>query len=119
MIAPTPPTSLNRRSKALWREIFDEFDLSMGELRLLENALLALERADAAAELVNSEGIVTLDRFGQQHAHPALEIEARNRSLYARWLNQLGVKAPTAAPRRTTGAKPGPRARNATLRRIS
>jgi len=97
--------------------VVDEFELSPAELELLRSALVALDRADEAAAVIAVEGVTTTDRYGGAKMHPACDVEARNRALYARFVAQLGVKATVesvAAAR--VGAKPGPKPRAARSR---
>lgn len=111
---PAAPAALTPRSRKLWRAVLAEFELSPAELELLRSALVALDRADEAAAIIAAEGVVTVDRYGSPKAHPATDVESRNRALYGRFLAQLGVKATVESVRR--GAKSGPRPRVAPLR---
>jgi hypothetical protein len=115
-MVPKAPSGLSRRSCALWRAILVEFDLSAAELELLRSALVALDRADAAAKVIDAQGVTVLDRYGSPKLHPAVDVEARSRALYGRFVAQLGVKATTESVTARTGAKPGPRSKSARLR---
>jgi hypothetical protein len=116
--APRAPAGLSRRSAKLWREVVDEFDLSPAELELLRNGLVALDRADTAGAIIEAEGMVTLDRYGSPKMHPAVDVEARSRTLYARCLAQLGIKTIVEHESSRSGAKPGPRPKVARLRSV-
>ena len=115
MTAPKTPSGLSRRAGKLWRAVVDEFELSPAEHELLRSALVALDRADQAAEVILAEGVTTVDRYGAPKAHPATDVEARNRALFARFVAQLGVRATveSASAASRVGAKPGPRPRTA------
>ena len=117
MTLPKPPVGLSKRSAKLWRQVLVEFELSPAELELLRNALVALDRADEAAAIVAVEGMVVPDRYGSPKPHPAADIETRNRTIFARFVAQLGVKASVESVRRH-GGKPGPKARAAALRAV-
>jgi hypothetical protein len=115
---PVAPAGLSARAKKLWRDVLTVYELSAAEVELLRNALLALDTADAAATIVKREGVTVRDRYGSPKAHPATDVEARNRALFGRFVAQLGVKlAPGVAPPRR-GAKPGPRPRVAPSRAV-
>lgn len=108
MTAPEVPAGLSECSEALWRAVVAEYVLEASELEVLRQACLSLDRADQAAVIVAAEGPVAVDRYGSPKAHPAVDVEARSRALFARLVAQLGIKAePGRVPR--TGAKPGPR----------
>jgi len=112
-----PPSGLSRRSSALWKAVVEEFELSPAELELLRSALIALDRADEAAKVIKKEGVTAPDRYGSPKVHPAVDVEARSRALYGRFVAQLGIKA-TVESVRSAGAKPGPKPRQARLRSV-
>lgn len=117
MSAQRTPAGLSRRSGALWRAVLEEFELSPAELELLRSALVALDRADAAAKVIDAEGVTVLDRYGTPKMHPAVDVETRSRTLYGRFVAQLGVRATVESVRRH-GAKPGPRPKSGLLRSV-
>jgi phage terminase small subunit len=117
MSLPKPPTGLSRRSARLWRQVTEEFELSAAELELLRSGLVALDRADEAARVLASEGLTISDRYGGCKAHPLLDVESRNRTLFSRIVAQLGVKATVETVRRS-GGKTGPRPKATPLRRV-
>ncbi len=112
------PENLTPRNRKLWRDVMAEFELSPAEVELLRSGLEALDRADQAAAVVRAEGITVLDRYGTPKAHPAADVEARSRAIFARAVAQLGIKATTETPR-MIGAKPGPKPRTALRRKAS
>jgi hypothetical protein len=112
---PKPPAGLSRRSRALWRDTVDEFELSASELFVLENGLRCLDRADEAAAVVNREGVTVLDRYGSPKAHPAVDVEVRCRAAFNAAMRQLAVKVTDDAPVRR-GARTGPSPRLAQRR---
>jgi hypothetical protein len=106
-----PPRGLSARSRRLWRAVLAEFELSDAELAVLREALVSLDRADAAAAVVVAEGVLTRDRYGCWKANPATDVELRNRSLFARLIAQLGVKEPAVESQRTKHARRAAQAR--------
>jgi P27 family predicted phage terminase small subunit len=91
---PGPPTGISARAKRLFRAVVRDYELSDAEVELLRCACEALDRADAAAKIVRAEGLTVLDRYGSPKTHPAVDVEARSRALFARFVGQLGVKLP-------------------------
>ena len=89
---PPPPADLTERSKLVWSDVLQGFELTAAELEVLRQALVSLDRADQAAAIVSEEGCVTTDRYGSPKAHPAVDVEARSRAIFARLISQLGVK---------------------------
>jgi hypothetical protein len=117
MAVDRAPVGLTPRSKALWRAVVGEFELSAAELEILLNALKCSDRADEAAKALAHDGLVMTDRYGSAKAHPMIDVESRNRALFARFIAQLGVKATIETVRRS-GAKPGPRPQRRPLRGV-
>jgi hypothetical protein len=72
--------------------VLNDYDLHAAELELLRCALVSLDRADEAAEVIARDGVTVLDRYGTPKSHPAADIEARSRAAYARMVAQLSVK---------------------------
>lgn len=78
---PAPPAHLSRAAKDWWRRLTGEYciDDTAGIL-LLTVAMESFDRMKAAAEILDREGLQSVDRFGQVRAHPMLiaERDARN-----------------------------------------
>lgn len=89
MTAP-PPVHLSEPSRELWGDILARFDLSPWELRLLGEALNALDRAEQARVAVGDR-IVVATKDGSLKPHPALTVERDSRASFARMLRQLGL----------------------------
>ena len=89
---PDPPKTLSARSRKLWRAVTREYELSAAENELLHQACESLDRADEAAAVVRKEGVTVRDRYGSPKQHPAADVEARHRSLFASLIRQLGVQ---------------------------
>lgn len=60
-------------------------------LAILEQASEALMRIRDAQKVIDEEGLVLTDRFGQKKNHPATVIERDSRNAFLKALNQLGV----------------------------
>jgi P27 family predicted phage terminase small subunit len=87
-----PPKHLSREAKKLWRDILDEFDLSdSAGLRILQTALEAMDRAQAARQAIDLEGMTVLDKFGQLKPHPLLPTERDSRAAFLAGLKALSL----------------------------
>jgi hypothetical protein len=93
MTAPRAPGDLSAASRTLWREVLSDYVLSAAEREVLRQALLALDRAEQARAVIDAEGLTCRDRFGSPKQHPAVDVEARERLIFARLIAQLGVRA--------------------------
>lgn len=108
-----PPAGLSERASALWTAVLAdlaEFDreLSPHELELWREALVSLDRAEQAAAVVEAEGVVVTDRYGSPKQHPACDVEARHRTIYARLCAQLKLTGEESVDR-FGRSKPGPK----------
>jgi phage terminase small subunit len=110
---PRPPRGLSRRAGQLWRAVLADFDVEPAGLVLLEEACRSLDRADEAASVIAAEGLVTQDRYGTPKAHPAVDVEAKHRRLFAALVRQVGLDVddvePAPSSTRHGRARPGPR----------
>ena len=70
---PKCPTGLSKRSRDLWSAVLADYDLGPAELEVLRGALVSLDRADEAAEVLKTDGLSTVDRYGSPKAHPLLQ----------------------------------------------
>lgn len=87
---PKAPTHLKTATRRWWRLVLENFDVEDAELPLLEAAATAWDRATNARELIDAEGAVVRDRFGQPKPHPACGIERDSLATYGRLIRQLG-----------------------------
>ncbi len=92
-----PPEHLSAESKSAWRRLEKEYELTPDASLLLRAALENWDRAQAAREMVNRDGLV-LD--GKRH--PAVDIEKQAYGLFQRFIRQLGLDivppGPTGRP---------------------
>ena len=88
----SPPRHLSAASKKWWRAVLDSYDLEPHHLKLLEAAATAWDRMVEARALVDAEGLVVHDRWGQAKAHPAVNIERDARIAFARLVRELDLE---------------------------
>jgi phage terminase small subunit len=104
--SPTdPPSGLSKAAKAWWREEVEQYELEAHHLRLLSEAAWAWDRCQSARALVDAEGMVVRDRFGQSKPHPATAIERDARAAYTRIMRELdldGATSPESRPPRAS-----------------
>jgi len=74
--------------------VVGEWELGESELELLRLACETRDRYDEARALLDAEGLVLRDRFGQSKAHPAAAIERDARIALVRVLRELGLEEP-------------------------
>jgi len=91
--APPPaPAGLSERSCALWQELTRDRIQGVGRLLLFEEALRALDKAEAARALVKREGItIRTESTGAVHANPAVGIEKDAVRLAVKIFETLGL----------------------------
>lgn len=74
------PKHLRAEARRLWKRLTDDYQIDdAGGLALLQAACEAFQRADEARKLIDQDGAVIVDRFGQQKPHPAISIERDSR----------------------------------------
>lgn len=100
MARKTPPDHLSRRARKLWRAIRGEWVLEDHHVHLLTHACEAFDRATEAREIVEAEGAVYEDRFGQPKDHPAVKIERDSRREFRKTLRELNLDDETVADAR-------------------
>jgi P27 family predicted phage terminase small subunit len=86
------PEHLSDRAKALWTAVIGHRVRSPGRVVLLQAALEALDRADAAAAVVNKEGMTTTTKTTKAvHIHPLVKAEREFRQQFMRAWEMLGL----------------------------
>ncbi len=95
---PPPPKTLSAAAAAWWSTICADWELEPTQLLLLESALQAFDRIGEAREILNQDGLKTVDRFGQARAHPMLIVERDSRAAMARDLSKLNLDCEPVAP---------------------
>jgi phage terminase small subunit len=92
---PKAPSHLSGERQAVWDEIVSEYRLYPENLQVLELALTALDRAAAARDEVERDGLTVEGRFGLK-LHPAVQAEKDSSALAGRLLRQLELEEPRA-----------------------
>ena len=87
------PEHLSDASAIFWSKIAEAFVLEPHECVLLRLTCEAMDRAEAAREVLAEKGPVYLDRFECPHPRPEVAIERDSRLAVARLLKQLGIAA--------------------------
>jgi P27 family predicted phage terminase small subunit len=87
-----PPAHLSARSRKLWGDVFAAFEFEPVDLERLRLACEALDRCEQARAIIDKEGPIVRDRFGQSRSHPAVAIERDARIAALRGLRELGVE---------------------------
>jgi hypothetical protein len=88
----TPPRTLNRHGRALWDRIQAEYRVDdCAGVEMLTQACQALDRAEALADQIASDGEVIRGRNGMLREHPCLKAELANRAFVVRTLTKLGL----------------------------
>lgn len=100
----SPGRPLGAEARAWGEAIRAEYELdSAGEL-LLRLAEEALDRMHEAQAIVDDEGVVQVDRFGQKKPHPAVQVEQAAREQALRCVKALGLDLEPTGP---IGRPPG------------
>jgi P27 family predicted phage terminase small subunit len=86
------PAGLSVEARAWWRQLQAEFAIEdPGGLLLLQTALEAFDRLRGARALIDRDGVVITDRFGQSKPHPAATIERDARTAMLTALRALNL----------------------------
>lgn len=96
-----PPKHLQKNTQIWFKSVLEEYELEPHHVQLLTLAAEAWDRACAAREVIDKDGLTYLDRFGQPKARPEVGIERDSRIGFARLLRELAldVEEPVEAPR--------------------
>ena len=92
-----------RHSRDLWERTLEHYELDTHHLRLLEVACGAYDRLVEARAILDRDGVVYYDRFGNPRRHPACGIEQDARLAFARLVRELdldGEVTPESRPPR-------------------
>jgi P27 family predicted phage terminase small subunit len=99
---PTAPEHLSDESQRFYNSTVGYFHLEPDELKLLLAGCETWDRYQEARRVLQEEGTVVLDRFGQKKTHPAVAIERDSRIQFLRIIKALGLSDPYH-PGRPTG----------------
>ncbi|RWE46903.1 MAG: hypothetical protein EOS79_11035 [Mesorhizobium sp.] len=94
------PRHLTAKTRKFCARILEDFDLERHHFEILCRTAEAMDRADAARDLVTKDGLTVVDRYGTPKAHPAVAIERDARTAVLRGLRELGLDVDASeAPR--------------------
>ena len=86
------PKHLSAEARKIWREILAEYSIDdAAGLRILRVALEAFDRAQAAREAIDRDGMTFLDKAGQVKSHSLLPIERDSRAAFLSGLKALNL----------------------------
>jgi P27 family predicted phage terminase small subunit len=90
---PEPPASLSPTAREAWRRYMQEFEAwSAGDLRLLELALHAQDRAEQCRRRLKADGLVLrARRGGLRRVHPLVRVEKAAIDFMITVFKQLGL----------------------------
>ena len=87
-----PPARLSEESGIWWSKILSEYEINdPAGLLILETSLRARDRMVQASVLIDQHGAVTLDRFEQLRANPAVTMERDARAAMLASLRALNL----------------------------
>ena len=95
---PNPPAHLSEDAAGWWRVVNRDYALEGHHLKLLQSAAESWDRSQEARGILDREGVVVLDRFGQPKVHPAVSVERDARMAFIRAVRTLDLDAETATP---------------------
>lgn len=87
-----PPKHISAEAKRWWRKIQVEYEIEddTGKL-LLQTAMEAFDRTVNCRTLIDADGEIVNDRFGQMKSHPLLAAERDARSQLLNALKSLNL----------------------------
>jgi phage terminase small subunit len=96
---PRPPDHLSTPARRLWLQLITDFVVEDAAGRvLLTEALVAWDRCEQARALIEKEGSIVRDRFGQPIPHPGVKIERDSRAQFLAALKQLNLDVQPVRP---------------------
>jgi phage terminase small subunit len=88
---PVAPKGYSPAARQLWTDVVTGWSVDSAALVILAAACEDLMRVEQARAIIDAEGLVSKDRFGQAKAHPAVSVERDAKSGMLRALSQLGL----------------------------
>ena len=87
-----PPSHLSKDAKKMWKGLIAEYGINdVAGLRILRVALESYDRAQAARETIDREGLTVTDKWKQVKSHPLLPIERDSRAAFLSGLKALNL----------------------------
>ncbi|SRR5216684_5249633 len=100
-----PPKGLSRAAQKWWARLQVDFSIvDPGGIAILTAGAEALDRTHQAEAMIKTEGLTTVDRFGQSKPHPCVNIARDSRAQMMAALKQLRLDI---EPLRDVGRPPG------------
>ena len=97
---PPPPKEWNVFAKKFWASVHRQFAIEEPQhVELLRAACQQLHRAEQARAVVDEEGAVDRDRFGQRREHPGVATERKAHLAFLRISRELGLDVEITAAR--------------------
>jgi P27 family predicted phage terminase small subunit len=88
---PQPPAHLSSSARLWWQTAVQTYVFQEHHLRLLQLVCEAWDRAQAARDLIDREGLTVPGREGGVRPHPAIAIERDARLAVARLVRELDL----------------------------
>jgi hypothetical protein len=96
---PHAPANLRPETARWFRKVLADWSMEDHHIKLLVIASECWDRATAAREMLDAEGLTYCDRFGAPHARPECKIEHDAKIGFMRALRELDLDVePPAAP---------------------
>ena len=99
MTTALPPKHLTPETATWWSSVMDEFELEEHHVRLLTLACEAYDAAKDARKVLQNEGKVFVDRFGQPKPRPEVATQRDSAISFARLLRDLDLDVDMIAAR--------------------
>lgn len=90
---PKAPAHLRAATRRWFRQVLREWRLEAHHVRLLTLACVAWDRAEAARELIDADGLLVRSARGGPRVHPALRVEDASRRAFQRLVAQLNLSS--------------------------
>jgi len=93
------PKHLSDDGREFWSQVISEFSINdAAGLALLLTAAEALDRMSAARRVIEADGAIVKDRYGQSKVHPACALEKDSRNGFLAALRALSLDINPTAP---------------------
>ena len=109
MNGKSPPSTLGKTGKKLWKDLLEGWDIQREQFVLLQALCESQDRISELTEMLKREGLVVEDRFGQKRPHPATLILKGENGSFARLFKLLALESPSGfeqGPGRPAGFTP-------------
>lgn len=83
------PDFLGKSGRKWVKNIAKRLEIKPEQEESLYQAAHCLDRIQEARDIIDKEGIVAVDRFGQPKTHPATIVEKDNKALFSRMVKDV------------------------------